>query len=168
MFFKTAKKDKKIGAWILGFAAGLSAPAAHAAESAVEGWHVVLHARSWHSSHPPKERWNEHNGGLGLRHAWAPAWAWQIGAYRNSLHRVTSYGLIDWTPLKLGRWHVGAGAGLTVGGYAAPYKLAAGLQARYQLGLGSVALRLFPKPPQHQTNVHRTAVLAMELGWRFP
>lgn len=168
MVFKTISITKKIGASIFGSVVGLSAPATCAADTAVEGWHVVLHARSWHSSHPPQERWNEHNWGMGLRHAWAPSWAWQIGAYRNSLDRATSYGLIDWSPLQLGRWHIGAGAGLTVGGYDAPYKLAAGLQARYQLGPGSVSLRLFPKPPQHRVGLHRTAVLALELGWRLP
>ena len=52
-----------------------------------------------------------------------------IGVYRNSIRRTSVYALYAWTPIDLGRVHVGAigGVGGVVTGYKIPYAPAAGL-----------------------------------------
>lgn len=156
------------GASILLYALISSAvPAVNAADS--NEWHVVLHTRSWHASHPPGTRWNEHNLGVGLRAATSPEWTWQAGAYRDSLRKTSAYVLADWMPWNLGPLAVGGGIGLIGGGgYEATIKPAAGLIVRYSAGRMSAAVRVFPKPPPGGSpHVHRSALTTLEFGWRL-
>ena len=132
-------------------------------------WRLVLHVRSWHASAPPHITWNEDNLGIGLRRQRSPDWAWQVGAYRNSLSRASAYGLSDWTPWHAGRWSVGLSAGAVVGGYQERFKPAVGLYGQWQHVRWGAALRIFPKPPLGRyPELHRSAVTALELSWRLP
>jgi hypothetical protein len=118
---------------------------------AADDWHLVLHAHSWHASHPPGTRWNEDNWGLGLRRELGPDWAWQVGAYRDSLKKTSTYVLADWTPWRFDSLVIGGGVGLiTGGGYEDSVKPAAELVVRYQLERLSATIRVFPKPPPRQ------------------
>jgi hypothetical protein len=132
-------------------------------------WHLVVHLRSWHGSERPQGQWNEFNPGLGLRRQLSPDWAWQVGAYRNSVNRHSAYGLWDWTPWQAGRWSAGVSAGAVVGGYRERFKPVAGLYGQWQHERWGAALRVFPKPlPGRDPEQHRSAVTALELSWRLP
>lgn len=67
-------------------------------------WHLVIHTRSWHASHPVDVRWNESNWRLGLRRKLSEDWSAQAGAFRNSLKKTSAYGLVVWA-----LWHYGRG-----------------------------------------------------------
>lgn len=153
--------------WVGVACALLSAPAWAGTEDAQ--WHLVVHVRSWHASKPPQVVWNESNTGLGLRRQVSDRWAWQVGAYRNSLSHASAYGLWDWTPLQAGRWSAGLSAGAVVGGYQERIKPAVGLYAQWQHLRWGAALRVLPKPPSSRhPELHRSAVTALELSWRLP
>jgi hypothetical protein len=145
----------------------LSAPAWANTEPAQ--WRLVLHVRSWHASAPPQITWNEFNPGLGLRRQLSTDWAWQVGAYRNSIGGTSAYGLWDWTPWHAERWALGLSAGAVVGGYQERVKPAVGLYGQWQHERWGAALRVFPKPPPGRyPELHRSAATALELSWRLP
>lgn len=145
--------------------AGAAAPTlAHADD--LDAWHVVVHVRSWHASHPAGVRWNEKNRGLGLRRDVSDDWSVQTGAYRNSLKETSALVLADWSAWRSEGWSLGGFAGVVAGGYEASVKAAAGLFARFEFRGISGTLRLFPKPPPSKgSTVHRTALTALEFSW---
>lgn len=147
--------------------AGAAAPTLAYADD-LDAWHVVVHVRSWHASHPAGVRWNEKNWGLGLRRDVSDDWSVQTGAYRNSLKETSAYVLADWSAWRTERWSLGGSVGLVAGGYDTSVKAAAGLFARHEFGGISGTLRVFPKPPPSKTpGLHRTALAAVELSWQL-
>lgn len=129
------------------------------AEQAQEAsaYSVVLHSLSYHSSGDQRGL-NEVNTGLGLKYDLRPDVAFQVGFYKNSHYRNTTYGFVQYTPLTLGAVNVGVFAG-RVTGYTY-LKYGAGALVSVPLGYGSSAvIRVLPgkKPP----------VISIELAIKF-
>lgn len=82
--------------------------------------------------------------GLGWEHSQSENLRSQIGFYRNSNCRWSTYAAEAWTPLKLGPTHSGIIAGL-VTGYRASITPVAGLVTTYDLG--KFALNIVTIPP---------------------
>lgn len=71
--------------------------------------------------------------GLGYEHSQSGKWRYQLGFYRNSGCRWSTYISEAWLPLKWGNWHGGLIAG-AVTGYSSPILPAGGLVASYEPG----------------------------------
>lgn len=76
---------------------------------------------------------NSTTTGLGYEHSQSENWRYQVGFYRNSNCRWSSYIAEAWLPIKLGSWRGGLIAGL-VSGYSAPILPAGGLVASCEPG----------------------------------
>lgn len=59
--------------------------------------------------------YNERNIGLGVEYDFTPDHAVSVGAYRNSINRVSRYALYRWTPIQLGYVRIGMLAGVVDG-----------------------------------------------------
>jgi hypothetical protein len=94
---------------------------------------VNLTAHHWNRTDVAQQHLNEFNPGVGL-HFTDGDYHKLIGFYDNSYKKLSVYGLMAWTPIKLGPISIikfqpisiGPFAGV-VTGYSAPYKPAAGL-----------------------------------------
>lgn len=71
------------------------------------------------SSHVNRDKgYNEDNVGMGVEYQLQPDVALMAGAFNNSLRQTTSYAAVNWLPLSLGGWKLGAVAGV-MNGYPA-------------------------------------------------
>jgi hypothetical protein len=86
---------------------------------------VNLTAHHWNRTDVAQQHLNEFNPGVGL-HFTDGNYHKLIGVYKNSYKKLSVYGLLAWTPIKVSSVSVGPFAGV-VTGYSAPYKPAAGL-----------------------------------------
>ena len=142
-------------------AALLLALAATAAQ-ADPAWHLQVHTKSHHfDARTNGKQWEESNYGLGLRRELSADWSLQGGVYRNSLGRTTLYATADWTPLQHGAFSAGVFAGVRTG-YEKRLQAAAGGLVRWQGERMSTTVRFSPKASRTGS-----AVIALELGWRF-
>lgn len=129
--------------------------------------HIIVHGLSWHNNRTNSEssKYNERNIGAGLRidmGALANHTSVQIGRYRNSYYKHSTYLIADCTPVHVGAVQAGAFAGATTGypmtdGRPMP---AVGLVARATWGRFSAAVRAAPGKNAH-------GVAAIELGVRL-
>jgi hypothetical protein len=62
--------------------------------------------------------YNETNLGLGLEYRTSPEVSFMAGTYYNSMRKTTYYAAVNWQPLSIGPWKVGASAGV-MNGYPA-------------------------------------------------
>jgi len=134
----------------------LWAPLANAQEPS---WHLQLHGLSKHSDEKAVGKWNERNGGAGVRYQHSQTWGLQGGTFRNSYDRQTVYAIVDYTPLLGGS--VGLFGGVATG-YVNEGPLIGGLLLRWQGERVSISARIIPK-----VRKEHTAVIALEAGWRF-
>lgn len=129
--------------------------------------HLIAHGLSWHNhSHTSAgDPYNQSNPGMGLRAdlaALVPTFSVQVGGYRNSYQRHSTYALADWTPWAWGPIKAGAFAGAATGYPAFEGRLmpAAGVIVRATWGRLSAALRASPGKESR-------GVAALELGVRL-
>lgn len=64
------------------------------------------------------KNYNESNLGLGIEYRINPEVSVMAGTYYNSVRRTTTYGAVNWQPLSLGDWKIGAMVGV-MNGYPA-------------------------------------------------
>lgn len=127
-------------------------------------WQVQIAGISKHSDkRAGSVPWNESNAGAGLRYNLTPELSGQVGFYKNSFSKQTNYALVQWTPLVVWRFKGGV-----FGGYASGYDLKVPLIAGLMLDTKltndvSLTARYIPK-----VNRTTTAVLAVEIGVKFP
>ena len=118
-----------------------------AAASAQSDTHIVIHGLSHHAhARPNGQAWNEVNTGIGFRRELTSDLSAQVGIYRNSIDRTSTYALIDYTPLQLGPVNAGAFIGAATG-YVPAVRPMAGAVIRIDAGRFTPALRLIPKVP---------------------
>lgn len=136
--------------------------AASAQAEAPGSTHLVIHGLSHHfHARPNGQAWNEVNTGVGLRRDLGSDLSGQIGAYRNSLDRTSTYALIDYTPLTIGPVSAGGFIGAATG-YVPSVRPMAGAVIRVDAGRFTPAVRLIPKVPGN-----KSASVALELAYRF-
>jgi hypothetical protein len=125
-------------------------------------WHLQLHGISSHDKPRTNGKpWNEKNTGAGLRYQLDDTWGVQAGGYRNSFGRHSNYLMAQFTPLHVGKVHVGAFAGY-LDGYSYSKPIGAGLMATWQGDRLSLTARLVP-----ETKWSQVRVLSLEAGLRF-
>ncbi len=61
---------------------------------------------------------NENNAGLGLEYRTSDELSFMAGSYRNSVRKNTTYAAVNWQPLSMGSFKLGAAVGL-MNGYPA-------------------------------------------------
>ncbi len=61
---------------------------------------------------------NENNVGLGLEYRTSDEFSFMAGSYRNSVRKNTTYAAVNWQPLSMGSFKLGAAVGL-MNGYPA-------------------------------------------------
>jgi hypothetical protein len=124
--------------------------------------HLVIHGLSHHAhARPNGQPWNEVNIGAGLRRDIAGDLSGQVGFYRNSINRTSTYALLDVTPLHLGPVSAGGFIG-AASGYVQTVRPIAGAVLRVDAGRFTPTLRLIPKVPGN-----KSASVSLELGVRF-
>ena len=65
--------------------------------------------------------YNESNLGLGVEYRTSTELSYMAGAYYNSMRKTTYYAAVNWQPLSIGPWKLGASAGV-MNGYPAVAK----------------------------------------------
>lgn len=104
-------------------------------------WHATVHTVSHHFSERTNgKQWNERNLGAGLRYQIDATMGVQVGAYRNSIGKTTTYAIAEWAPLNAGPVGLGVFAGVRTG-YTSAVQPAAGAFARWE----NLTVRLAPK-----------------------
>ncbi|MDZ4142996.1 MAG: hypothetical protein U1D29_00450 [Burkholderiales bacterium] len=104
--------------WMFTLACALacSAPPAFAAASEPGETSQVWVNFGGFSRHLTRARdYNETNYGLGVEYRTHPTVSYMAGAYYNSVRHTTYYGAINWQPLIVGAWKLGASAGILNG-----------------------------------------------------
>ncbi len=141
---------------------GLLFPFAVASEPAHE---LVVHGFSKHVTDIDSRTgraWNERNFGLGYRRVYSDDLSVQVGAYRNSQYRVSTYAMADWTPLAVAGARLGASIGAVTGYDIGSVIPAASAVARVTVDRLSMTVRYLPPwVPKF------TSVVALEFSWRF-
>lgn len=119
---------------------------------------IQLHGLSKHSG---TTRYNETNAGVGIRHQVSDDWSVQVGTYRNSYYKRTTYLAGNWTPVQLADG-IKAGAFIGVGtGY--PQLALGGFMATVRAGRLEWTVRAIPKAGRGTD-----AVVALEIGVQLP
>jgi hypothetical protein len=68
------------------------------------------------SSHMDRSKgYNEDNVGMGVEYGLQPDMALMAGAFNNSVRQTTTYAAVNWLPLSLGGWKLGAVVGVMNG-----------------------------------------------------
>jgi len=116
---------------------------------------LIVHGVSKHSG---ATKYNENHAGLGVRHQASPNWGYQVGTYRNSYNKQTTYAAVNYTPLHYGSLSLGAFAGVGTG-YKQP--VMAGLLAVYDFGKVAASVRAVPGI------AGLDSVVALEIGIKF-
>jgi hypothetical protein len=138
------------------------AAAVSAQQNAAPATHLVIHGLSHHfHARPNGAQWNEVNTGIGLRRDLGGDLSGQIGFYRNSIDRTSTYALLDYTPVHLGPVRAGGFIG-AASGYVQTVRPIAGAVLRVDAGRFTPTLRLIPKVPGN-----KSASVALEIGVRF-
>jgi len=119
---------------------------------------LVLHLGSRHGDRlrGDGEHYVERNPGVGVRFGNS-----QVGVYRNSWGRGSTYALVEFEPIKIGPASVGVFAGAATGYPDKAVMPAAGVLCRARVGGASVTVRAVPPLGG------ASGVVAVEVGWRL-
>ena len=99
-----------------------SAPAAFAAAEDTDKDPEVWVNLGGFSRHFARDKgYNESNLGLGVEYRTSAELSYMAGAYYNSMRKTTYYAAVNWQPLSIGPWKLGASAGV-MNGYPAVAK----------------------------------------------
>ena len=99
-----------------------SAPAAFAAAEDTDKDPEIWVNLGGFSRHFARDKgYNESNLGLGVEYRTSTELSYMAGAYYNSMRKTTYYAAVNWQPLSIGPWKLGASAGV-MNGYPAVAK----------------------------------------------
>jgi len=130
-----------------------------AAQADVGDKHIVVHGFSHHTVERPKPpAWNETNPGLGIRYELYDDVSFQAGFYKNSFYKRSYYGVVDYTPLSIGKLSAGGFLGIA-SGYTDKTGIAGGAIVRWQEKRYSTAIRVIPGGKYN--------IVAIEIGVKF-
>jgi len=96
-----------------------SAPAAFAAtEEAGQDPEIWVNVGGFSRHFARDKGYNESNLGIGIEYRTSPEVSFMAGSYYNSVRKTTYYAAVNWQPLSIGPWKLGASAGV-MNGYPA-------------------------------------------------
>lgn len=125
--------------------------------------HLQIHGVSKHQQENPYgQAWNENNQGFGLRYQHSQDVGGQVGFFKNSYYKTTTYLLAQYTPLHIKNTSTGVFFGYA-SGYNLTLPLAAGFLTTVQLTpTVSLTVRHTPK-----VRFNNSAVTSLEVGYVF-